>query len=137
MHHNVAELTLAFQRAALPRSAWTHVAHLTVGLAFVRRLGKARALDELRAGIRALNDAHGVANSTTSGYHETITRAYVTLLAAFPVTDGVSLDDEVRVLLASPLAAPDALLNYYSKERLMSPEARRGWIEPDRTPLTP
>jgi hypothetical protein len=24
---------------------------------------------------------------------------------------------------------------YYSRERLMSPEARRGWVEPDLRPL--
>ena len=32
-------------------------------------------------------------------------------------------------------AERDHLLRYYSRERLMSPEARFGWVEPDLQPL--
>ena len=37
----------------------------------------------LRSGIRRLNESHGGVNSATDGYHETITAAYVQLLAQY------------------------------------------------------
>ena len=38
-------------------------------------------------------------------------------------------------LLASPLADRRVLLEFYSKETLMSTAARAGWVEPDLAPL--
>ncbi|HEY7376107.1 MAG TPA: hypothetical protein VIF57_28355, partial [Polyangia bacterium] len=83
------------------------------------------------------NGAHGTVNSDTRGYHETITCVYVRLLDAFlrGRPDGEPLDDAVAVLLAGPLAARDVVLRHYSRERLFSVEARRGWVEPDLEPL--
>src|SRR6476620_649057 len=77
--HHVTESELdafasAFQSCAIPKSEWTHQAHLKVGTWHVRRFGKDEALERLRIGIRRLNDSHGVPNSDTRGYHETITR---------------------------------------------------------------
>jgi hypothetical protein len=108
-----------------------------MGAWHVARFGAAQALERLRAGIRALNDAHGTINSDTGGYHETITRAYVLLIAAFlrARPAGEEIDASVAGLLASPLAARDALLRHYSRERLFSVAARRGWVEPDLEPL--
>jgi hypothetical protein len=104
-----------------------------MGAWHVARFGPAQALERLRTGIRALNDAHGTINSDTGGYHETITDAYVRLIAAFlrARPAGEEIDASVAALLASPLAARDALLRHYSPERLFSVAARRGWVEPD------
>jgi hypothetical protein len=89
------------------------------------------ALHLLRTRIRLLNDHHGTPNTDDRGYHETITRAYVLLIAAF--IGGENQDDAAaaaRSILASPLAARDALLAYYSRDVLMSVAARRSWIPP-------
>ena len=126
------ELVSRFQARTLPYSEWTHHAHLSVGMWHVHRLGADEALSRLREGIRRLNDSHGTPNSETRGYHETITRAYVTLIAWYLAKcDGQPLATSVASLLASPLAAKDHLLRFYSKDRLMSREARAAWIEPD------
>ena len=126
------ELIRRFRDRTLPKGEWTHRAHLAVGAWHVVKHGPARALDSLRSGITRLNDAHGTVNDDRGGYHETITRAYVELLAGF-VADrqGLSAAACARELLASPLAEPKALLRYYSQTRLMSVAARRGWLEPD------
>jgi len=91
----------------------------------------------LRDGIRRLNESHGNVNTATDGYHETITAAYVTLLAAYleACPPGLLLDARVERLLASPVAARDMLFTFYSRERLMSVEARARWVEPDLAPL--
>jgi hypothetical protein len=129
-------LVRAFQDTTLPRDQWTHGAHLAVGMWYLSRYSPAETLDRLREDIRTLNRAHGVSNSATSGYHESITRAYVTLLAqwcdAFP---HASAAERVETLLASPLAATDVLHNFYSRERLIAVDARARWVEPDLAPL--
>ena len=131
------ELAARFAAAAIPATEWTHHMHLTIGAWHVARFGPDVALERLRAGIRRLNAAHGTIDSDTRGYHETITRAYVRLLGAFlrarPV--GEMIDASVAALLASPLAARDALTRHYSKALLFSVPARRGWVEPDLEPL--
>ncbi len=136
--HEVAEL---FRAATLPRAQWTHLAHLRVGAWHVHHFGATEALVRLRHGIRALNCAHGTANTPTGGYHETITAAYVTLiaefLAAFDRTPMPTwpLERKVAVMLAGPLADRAFLLRFWSKDTLMSSAARATWVPPDRAPL--
>lgn len=130
------DLIARFQARTLPHAEWTHRAHLAVGTWHVRRFGPDEALRRLRSGIRLLNDAHGTPNSDTRGYHETITRAYVHLIADFLATSAAAAPaDAARALLRGPLAGRDALLRYYSKPRLGSVAARRGWVTPDLRPL--
>jgi len=129
-------LAADFQARTLPKTEWTHAAHLAVGAWHVDRFGPAEALDRLRAGIRLLNDAHGTPNTDTGGYHETITRAYVALIAEYlAAAPSPSLDERVRSFLGSSLAEKTALLAYYSKDLLMSVQARREWVHPDLRPL--
>ena len=131
------DFVFRFLNRTLPKSEWTHAAHLSVGAWHVHRYGVEEAVSRLRQGIRALNESHGTANTDSGGYHETITRAYAHLIAEF--LDGhpesSTLVQQVGALLASPLAHKDALLQYYSKDRLMSPAARREWNRPDLKPL--
>ena len=126
-------LAADFQARALPKAQWTHEAHLAVGAWHVHRYGTADAIDRLRAGIRRLNESHGTANTDTGGYHESVTVAYVAVIAAFlDRTRPVSIAEGVQALLSSPLARKDALLTFYSREVLFSVRARREWVPPDR-----
>jgi hypothetical protein len=88
-------------------------------------------------GIRALNEANGVPNSESEGYHETITRAYVLILAEFlrKLPGATSLEEAVRLLHESKVAERAFLLSYYERETLMAARARAQWVEPDRLPL--
>jgi hypothetical protein len=129
-------LVTRFRDRTLPKPEWTHEAHLTVGAWHVHRLG-ADALAAVREGILRLNEAHGTANTDHGGYHETITRTYLALIDGHRATLGSSAGpgELARSILAGPLAARDALLTYYTKDRLMSTAGRRGWLEPDRSLL--
>jgi adenylate kinase family enzyme len=126
-----------FEACAIPAKSWTHAAHLSVGLWHVDRYGREDALARLRTGIRRLNESHGGVNSATAGYHETITVAYVELLAQFLERreNGESLRDTVVRLLEGPLAARNVLLTFYSRERLMSLDARAARVDPDLAAL--
>ena len=134
---DAAALAVRFTALTLAKEEWTHAAHLTVGAWHVDRHGPVEALARLRDGIRRLNESHGNVNTATDGYHETITAAYVTLLAAYldACPPGLPLAARVERLLAGPLAGRDMLLTFYSRERLMSTDARARWVEPDLGPL--
>jgi hypothetical protein len=134
---NVDGLAAGFVACTLPREAWTHAAHLTVGMWYVDRYGAEEAMSRLRLGIRRLNESHGTPNSNHEGYHETVTRAYTQLLSKYYAScpAEMSLRERVSHLLRSPLADRGALYVFYSRETLTSVDARARWVEPDIAPL--
>ena len=124
-----------FEARRLPKSRWTHQAHLLVGLWYLSRHEPAEALAIVRERIRAHNESVGTANTDDSGYHETITRLYLDAIAAHRARHaGASFEESLRQLLAGPLADSGWPLKYYTRERLFSVAARRQWLEPDRKP---
>jgi hypothetical protein len=134
---DIDDLAARFQSCTIPKEEWTHSAHLVVGLWHVHRYGADEALMRLRSGIRRLNESHGGVNSATDGYHETITVAYVTLLAQYLVVEphDLPLSERAALLLASSLAHRTALSAFYSRDTLMSMTARAQWVEPDLAPI--
>jgi hypothetical protein len=136
----VPRLVAQFEDCTLPKEEWTHRAHLMVGLWYASRLPYEEALTAVREGIRRLNAAHEVPTTPTRGYHETITRFYVRVLCDYVAHEearpGADWGERVSELLAR-YGDRELPLRHYSKERLMSPEARFGWVEPDLLPLGP
>lgn len=125
----------AMMARALPKEAWTHAAHFAAALWLLRERGEA-AFAEMPDLIRAYNESTGGRNTDTEGYHETITQASLRLAAlALREADGASLSEVLAALMAGPCGRSDWILTHWSKDRLMSPEARRGWTAPDIAPL--
>lgn len=131
------QLVADFLSGSLSRDRWTHTAHLSVGAWHVQQFGPDGAIARLRTGIRALNDHHGTPNTPTSGYHETITVAYVRLIERFLASFEPSSPLECRVshLVGGPLAERSFLLQFWSRALLMSEAARASWVAPDLKPL--
>lgn len=120
----------------LPKAEWTHEAHLRAGLWHVRAHGAVAALELLRQRISAYNESAGTANTGTSGYHETITRFYVTVIDRFLAA--ADRDTELDVLARQLIATcgdRKLVLHHYSEKKLFSPVARRSWVEPDLRPI--
>lgn len=129
----IESLVRAFETRTLPKSRWTHHAHLAVGLWYVAHQTPDEALQSMRTGILAYNESVGTVNSDTSGYHETLTRLYLMEIARHRVQHADrSLPDQLMLLLASPLGASGWPLLLYTRDRLFSVEARLGWVAPDR-----
>jgi hypothetical protein len=120
----------------LAKSDWTHQAHLRAGLWHALHYPDDVALALLRERIRAYNEASGVANTSSSGYHETITRFYLRLIRHFldSVDAGRPMDD-LALDLIERCGHKDLPLRYYSPSRLFSAQARFAWVEPDLAPL--
>jgi hypothetical protein len=117
----------------LAREEWTHEAHLAA-TAYLLLVHPEIDLDaELPDLIRLFNESVGGVNSDTEGYHDTITRVFLHGIRLFLAEAGrsESLHELVNELLFSPMGRRDWPLHFYSRERLFSVEARRGFVEPD------
>ena len=133
-HHanEIIALVAEFESCTLARERWTQEAHLTVGLWYLARYEVAEATRLIREGIKRYNQACGVAQTETGGYHETITLFYVRVIEAYlkSARAGASFAELVAGLM--PACGERALpFEYYSRERLLSWTARTEWVEPD------
>jgi hypothetical protein len=139
----------AFERCRLARKDWTHEAHVRMAWLYLTRVpADEDVFDRVRSGIKKLNtafvrrqqmsckvpprkesDPHGL-----DGYHETITVAFVTVIASrvMPGEDFAAFRDRNPDLFDRKFPA---LLKHYSPERLYSAPARAEFIEPDLEPL--
>jgi hypothetical protein len=120
---------------ALPKPSWAHAAHFAAALWLLRSRG-ADAMIDMPPLIRAYNEATGVPNTDTSGYHETITLASLRAGCAWLVDrPGMPLHVVLEGMLATALGRSDWLLTYWSRPVLFSVAARRMWVDPDLGPL--
>ncbi|HEY0650463.1 hypothetical protein [Phenylobacterium sp.] len=119
----------------LPKPEWTHAAHFAAAVWMLSRPDR-DAFREMPALIRAYNEATGVPNTDTEGYHETITRASLRAARAHLADrPAAPLSEALTGLLSGPCGRSDWLLRYWTKPVLFSPQARRTWVEPDVQPL--
>ena len=118
---------------SLRREEWTHEAHLAATTYLILKHPEIDLDTELPGLIRRFNESVGGVNSDTEGYHDTITRAYLHGVRLFLEEADASrpIHDLVNELLVSPMGRRDWPLRFWSKDRLMSVEARRGFVPPD------
>ena len=116
---------------SLPKAEWTHAGHFAAACWLLRQRG-AQALRDMPELIRCYNEATGVRNTDSSGYHETITLASLRAARAWLAErPDAPLHEVLEELLASRYGRADWLLVYWSRLLLFSPAARREWVEPD------
>jgi hypothetical protein len=128
----VAAIGRGLLARTLPKVEWTHAAHFAAALWLLEH-DSAHLMPEY---IRAYNEATGVANTDTTGYHETITQASLRAARTFRKEHAnLPLFAVCNALLASRLGRSDWLLAHWSRELLFSAQARKIWVEPDLAPL--
>ena len=122
---------------SLAKEEWTHEAHLGATTYLLLKRPDIDLDAELPGLIRRFNESVGGVNTDTEGYHETITRAYLRGIRLFleEADPDEPLHELVNQLLLSPMGRRDWPLRFWSKERLMSIEARRHYVEPDRAAM--
>jgi hypothetical protein len=107
-----------FEACRFPNELFHHEDHLRLAWIYLQKYGRAAAETRMCDSIRRYASSLGA----TRKYHHTMTIAWVRLLAA------VGPSSEL-------LRNRDALLDFYSRDRLLSDEARAAWVEPDLRPL--
>lgn len=121
----------------LPRADWTHEAHLAACLYLLRERPEIDLEARIAGIISSFNESVGGVNDDQGGYHDTITRCYLAGVRQFLTrrSRGEPLVEAVNALLASPTGRRDWPLRFYSRERLFSVPARRGFLTPDLQPF--
>lgn len=117
-----------FNNKTLPKQKWTHNAHLIVALWHNSNFAFEEALGLVRSKIKEYNSAIGTPNTENSGYHETLTIFWMISTNNFLITQTEnnlveSLNNYITINSIKNLP-----LDYYDKELLLSPEARKRWI---------
>lgn len=117
----------------LPRDEWTHEAHLAACTWIVRDRPDIIPERDLPDIIRAYNVSVGGVNDDSQGYHETLTQLYIAGVRAHLAEVGATapLVDAANALIAGPRGRRDWPLGFYSRDRLFSVAARRGFVPPD------
>lgn len=122
------ELLERFVDTTLPADQFHHEQHVQVAWMFVREHGMPAALAEFTAAIKRFADAKGAAGL----YHETITWAFLLLIAERQARTPAGAWDEFAAANADLLTWQPSILNrYYSKELLASELAKRTFLMPD------
>ena len=128
-YHDSAEIeTVVYklENCEYRKEEFTHPMHLAVAAWYLTRLPYEEALDRMRSALLRFTRHHGV-----TGYHETITRFWLRLVADF-LEEPAAPDLASRVnALIECYGNKQILFDYYSREWVMSEEARNGWVEPD------
>jgi hypothetical protein len=129
-----AWLVEQFEKGSLPKEQWTHSAHFVVAFWYCTQYPLPQAIKKITTGIKAYNVASGGQNTEDSGYHETITLFYITVISGYLVTEEVSAltDEALAVFLQQSFLAKDFIYLFYSVPLLKSKQARQGWVAPDK-----
>lgn len=123
-----------FRAKTLPAKEWTHEAHLIAGLWHVANFGFDEALVKMRENIKTYNEATGGQNTDSSGYHESITVFWVWILNEFWKVNSIDNQDFERICnayLKSKYCDRNVAFHFYTREKLLSREARLAFVEPD------
>ena len=133
----IAHLGEGLLARTLSREEWTHEAHLAATTYLLLKRPDVDLDARLPDIIRSFNVSVGGVNSDTEGYHETITRVFLHGVRLFlaEADRNEPLHELVNELLLSPMGRRDWPLRFYSRERLFSVDARRGFVEPDLAAL--
>ena len=128
---DIERITRQLIDRSLPKCAWTHAAHFAAALWLLKHRG-CLAMREMPPLIIAYNEATGVANTDSGGYHATITLASLRAAHAWLLNrPDAPLHMVLDEMLATSLGRTDWLFTYWSKPVLFSVAARKSWVEPD------
>ncbi|OQP43003.1 hypothetical protein A4H97_12715 [Niastella yeongjuensis] len=133
----VKDLVHQFEIGRLPKEKWTHEAHFAMALWYCCLQPLPQAIESIKEGIKKYNISIGGENTDHAGYHETITVFYTRHIINYVLQTGAGRQFEVILngFWQQEFLKKDFPLKYYSRELLMSKEARKNWLTPDLQPL--
>ncbi|MEQ2008429.1 MAG: hypothetical protein ABMA26_16735 [Limisphaerales bacterium] len=130
-----AELLAQFEACTLPAERWHHAEHIRIAYLYLCHHDFPEALNRMRTGLKALNAAQLVAESLDRGYHETLTRGWLQLVRVILAEYGPA-ENSLEFLEEHPeLSQRKSLRLFYSRDHIMSWQAKTEFVEPDLAPL--
>ena len=125
----------AFESCSLPSDHWTHQAHVRAAYLYTSQHDLKTAIDRMRSSVKKYNKATNTPEAIDRGYHETITQAFMRLIFAANQNTGPYLSSQEFCDAHPELLTKIALRTFYSRERLMSWEAKAEFVSPDLVSL--
>ena len=123
---------LEFENRTLPKSEWTHEAHLIAAIWYNWDFDEETAFQKMKANIITYNRSAGTENTDDAGYHETMTIFWMQLAKNFLNEHSFeNVEVACEAFLNAESSSRNELFNYYSEEVLFSKEARLKWVEGD------
>jgi hypothetical protein len=129
----VREIVRRFENCVYTPAEFQHRLHLVVTTWYVFKMSEAAALSRMRQNLRRFSECH-----QAKGYHETITRFWVRVVAHFVDSVDSRRELPLTVIISDVVAVlgdKRYIYSFYTAERLMSEEARGKWLAPDLRPL--
>jgi hypothetical protein len=127
----IKALVHGFEDCSTRPSQFNHRAHLVVALSYLHlyKLSVSEATERMRAGLYRFLDHYGEDRQV---YNETITLFWIKLVRSFlDRTDAIRPVADIANELIAACGNSQLIYSYYTKERLLSDEAKKQWIEPD------
>ena len=126
------QLVAAFEATELPGEQFTHSNHVRVAWWYLRHAPLPEALLRFSTALRRFAAAKGASGK----YHETITVAYMLIIAGRVADHAPSSWDQFAAANPDLLTrTPSPLAVFYRDETLASERARRTFVMPDRLPV--
>src|SRR5262245_45280532 len=121
------EFLEAFERLDIAKKDFHHGDHLRLAWACLRNANESDALARVRAAIRRFAEKHGVPQL----YHETITRFWVSQVAAAMRAAEAAEDFGALAAHSPDLLDKGLVRRRYRPETLAGERAKTTWVEPD------
>jgi len=117
-----------FNNKTLPKSKWTHDAHIIIAFWHHSNYDFENALSLVKSKIKAYNETVGTANTSDAGYHETLTIFWMIVTRNFLSKHSANeLIDVINQFFESNFHK-NTPLEFYDKALLFSFKARKRWI---------
>lgn len=132
-HEQIALLVNNFTNKTLSKAEWTHHAHIIVAIWYIHNFDFLEAICRLKSDIILLNNTHKTENTSTTGYHETITIFWSNVIKLFiNIHKEWTTEQLVNCFLCSGLADREFPFEFYEKQNLLSADLRAMYHEPDK-----
>ncbi|MGZ4964164.1 MAG: hypothetical protein ACXWKG_10165 [Limisphaerales bacterium] len=120
-----------FESGQWPRDQWHHREHIKVAYLYLRQYSFDEAVARIRERIKAHNAAQNITDTPTSGYHETMTQAWMRLVYLTLREYGPAESADAFYERSPQLSEVKVLRLFYSRELMMSARAKAEFVEPD------
>jgi hypothetical protein len=122
----------AFEACSFPPQEFGHRAHVRLAYVYLVEDDVETAVERMREALFRFLDHHGVDRAK---YHETMTRAWIMAVRHFMERDAGASSADAFIDANPRLLDSKIMLTHYSAELLFSPQARAGFVEPDKDPI--
>lgn len=128
----------AFETGTLPKEEWHHPEHVAMAFWYLTHFDEETAITKIRTGIQNLNSKHQVQQTPNGGYHETWTIFFAKMLRRYidqELDRKLSLIQQMECATRYLTDFREMTRRYYSRDLILSWEARISWQEPDIRPM--